>query len=216
MKPMIYIFVLLGVLYLIYIATIAFDGNVFVGAFVVCILLLSVNSSADRYINTHHAKRMRKMRAKRAKQYSPNKSNSANRQYMQRSTNNQHFIDQQNLDLEMLNQQNIEMLNQQNMEMLNQQNMDLLNQQIMEQNMLNQQMIDQHVMEQSNWAADEAMKMVTPFEMGGYDMTQGNSFNDYEMSAGLDFGGGFDTFDCGSNDMFGGFDMFDCGGCDMF
>ena len=75
----------------------------------------------------------------------------------------------------------------------------LLNQQIMEQNMLNQQMIDQHMMEQSNWAADEARKMVTPFEMGGYDMTQGNSFN---MSETFEpFSGGFDMFGCG-NDMF--------------
>ncbi len=33
--------------------------------------------------------------------------------------------------------------------------------------------------QQQEWAMQESMKAVTPFEMGGYDMTQGNSFNQF-------------------------------------
>lgn len=37
----------------------------------------------------------------------------------------------------------------------------------------NQQFVD--------WSMEESMKSVTPFEQGGYDMDQGNSFNDPGM-----------------------------------
>ena len=47
-----------------------------------------------------------------------------------------------------------------------------------------QQQFDQH----NRWAMEESRKSVTPFEMGGYDMTQGNSWNN---DCG---GGGFNNF----------------------
>ena len=34
--------------------------------------------------------------------------------------------------------------------------------------------------QQQEWMTEESIRSVTPFEMGGYDMTQGNSFNNFE------------------------------------
>lgn len=34
-----------------------------------------------------------------------------------------------------------------------------------------------HFMGNNNWAMEESRKSVMPFEMGGYEMNQGNSFN---------------------------------------
>ncbi len=48
----------------------------------------------------------------------------------------------------------------------------------------NQRQFDEH----NRWAMEEGRKSVTPFEMGGYDMTQGNSWNN---DCG---GGGFNNF----------------------
>jgi ABC-type sulfate transport system substrate-binding protein len=35
------------------------------------------------------------------------------------------------------------------------------------------------IRQQDQQFMEESLKSVTPFEMGGYDMTQGNSFNDF-------------------------------------
>ena len=43
----------------------------------------------------------------------------------------------------------------------------------------------QHFDEKNRHFTEESLKSVTPFEMGGYDMTQGNSWNNN------DFGGMF-------------------------
>ena len=71
------------------------------------------------------------------------------------------------------------------MDQQNQMHQQLMNQQ----NQMHQQLMDQqNQMDQqfNQWAMDESIKSVTPFEMGGYDMSCGNSFND--------FGGGFGGF----------------------
>ena len=47
-----------------------------------------------------------------------------------------------------------------------------------------QRQVDEH----NRWAMEESRKSVTPFEMGGYDMTQGNYWNN---DCG---GGGFNNF----------------------
>lgn len=54
-----------------------------------------------------------------------------------------------------------------------------LNRKFMEDNIneMNRQAMEQMEMNQQ-FATQEAIKSVTPFEHGGYDMTQGNSFND--------------------------------------
>lgn len=39
------------------------------------------------------------------------------------------------------------------------------------------QLIQEQLLQHNEWAMEEARKCATPFEMGGYDMTQGNSFN---------------------------------------
>lgn len=39
------------------------------------------------------------------------------------------------------------------------------------------QLMQEQLLQHNQWAMEEARKSVTPFEMGGYDMTQGNSFN---------------------------------------
>lgn len=38
---------------------------------------------------------------------------------------------------------------------------------------------EEMVRQQNQQFMEESLKSVTPFEMGGYDMTQGNSFNDF-------------------------------------
>lgn len=40
-----------------------------------------------------------------------------------------------------------------------------------------QQFMDEDVQRSIQWSVDEGMKSVTPFEHGGYDMNNGNSFN---------------------------------------
>lgn len=40
---------------------------------------------------------------------------------------------------------------------------------------------DQMNRQLQQWAMEESRKSVTPFEMGGYDLTQGNSFNNQNM-----------------------------------
>ena len=48
-------------------------------------------------------------------------------------------------------------------------------------------MLQQRFAEEST---KEALKSVTPFEMGGYDLNQGNSWNDYGCNNFNDFGNG--------------------------
>ena len=50
-------------------------------------------------------------------------------------------------------------------------------------NQLQRQQLDE-----SRRFTEEGLKSVTPFEMGGYDMTQGNSWN-YDNNSSNDFGG---------------------------
>ena len=61
-----------------------------------------------------------------------------------------------------------------NKQLFDQQNQQLLDQQ-------NQQMIAQ----QNQWFMEESLKSVTPWEMGGYDLNQGNSFNNFGGGCGL-------------------------------
>lgn len=44
-----------------------------------------------------------------------------------------------------------------------------------------QQQFDEQNRQFQQWSMDENMKAATPFEMGGYDMNQGNSFNNPNM-----------------------------------
>lgn len=46
----------------------------------------------------------------------------------------------------------------------------------------------QQQLDESRRVTGEGLKSVTPFEMGGYDMTQGNSWN-YDNNFSNDFGG---------------------------
>lgn len=48
----------------------------------------------------------------------------------------------------------------------------------MYQQQFSQQFADELNREQMRIATEESLKSVTPFEMGGYDTTQGNSFNE--------------------------------------
>lgn len=60
-----------------------------------------------------------------------------------------------------------DILNQQLTNQMNQQHMQIIEE-------MNRQQHEQLM----NFSTEEAQKSVTPFEQGGYDMTQGNSFND--------------------------------------
>ena len=40
-------------------------------------------------------------------------------------------------------------------------------------------LLNESLRQQSEWAMSETMKACTPFEHGGYDMNQGNSFNNF-------------------------------------
>ncbi len=54
----------------------------------------------------------------------------------------------------------------------------IANQNYMQQNRAHAQFVQQEQQRQfNNWAMEENCKSVTPFEMGGYEMNQGNSFN---------------------------------------
>ena len=79
-------------------------------------------------------------------------------------------------------------LNRLQQQMIQDQN--LINMGMDMQNLQNQQNLDQQ-MQQMNDFMNFSMDSVTPFEMGGMDMNQGNSFNDMNNCGGFnDFGGG--------------------------
>ena len=79
-------------------------------------------------------------------------------------------------------------LNRLQQQMIQDQN--LINMGMDMQNFQNQQNLDQQ-MQQMNDFMNFSMDSVTPFEMGGMDMNQGNSFNDMNNCGGFnDFGGG--------------------------
>ena len=79
-------------------------------------------------------------------------------------------------------------LNRLQQQMIQDQN--LINMGLDMQNFQNQQNLDQQ-MQQMNDFMNFSMDSVTPFEMGGMDMNQGNSFNDMNNCGGFnDFGGG--------------------------
>ena len=77
-------------------------------------------------------------------------------------------------------------------QMANDQN--LINMGIDMQNFQDQQNLDMQ-MQQMDQFMNFSMDGVTPFEMGGMDMNQGNSFNDMNNCGGFnDFGGGMGMF----------------------
>ncbi|MCC3351823.1 hypothetical protein [Ruminococcus albus] len=61
----------------------------------------------------------------------------------------------------------------------------IADQRFMQQNKIHAQFVQQEQQRQfqeqqrqfNDWSTQESLKSVTPFEMGGYDMNQGNSFN---------------------------------------
>ncbi len=85
-----------------------------------------------------------------------------------------------------------EEMNRLQQQMINDQN--LINMGMDMQNLQDQQSLDMQ-MQQMNDFMDTSLNNVTPFEMGGMDMTQGNSFNDMNNCGGFnDFGGGMGMF----------------------
>ncbi len=94
-------------------------------------------------------------------------------------------------------------------ERIMQENMNMQNQMLEEQMMREQEQMMQenlnmqdqifHDQEFSEWSMDECMKSVTPFEHGGYDMDNGNSFNDSSFT--------HDSFSSGDS-FFSGNDFF--------
>ncbi len=85
-----------------------------------------------------------------------------------------------------------EEMNRLQQQMINDQN--LINMGMDMQNFQDQQSLDMQ-MQQMNDFMDTSLNSVTPFEMGGMDMNQGNSFNDMNNCGGFnDFGGGMGMF----------------------
>lgn len=71
--------------------------------------------------------------------------------------------------------QNQNFMQNQQQDALNQQ---MLQEQLRQQNEIAQQTQEEQFRQNQQWFMDESQKSVTPFEQGGYNLNNGNSFND--------------------------------------
>lgn len=99
----------------------------------------------------------------------------------------QQFMNEMNMQQQRQQQQFMDEMNREQQQFMNDMNMQQQQQQqtIDEANMENERFGNEVNMEQDqqfmDWSTDQTMKSGIPFEDGGYNMDQGNSFNDMNM-----------------------------------